>query len=197
MILDGKNVDYKDWCALREATSAGMDTYFSELSNKAEVNISEGTPVTGYCFMYMTNKGELWSPFFNNTLQEASAYLNIPVEDNKFAMFTQQRVGSNVKVDEINVDPTGRGFYYWPDREMAEDYMKILSRQIGSTKVTSTEEFIQSPLGQYVLFRVEGIAVANTNGDAGFTMNEMKIVGEPVVIIPAMEPYDSLHNSKN
>lgn len=251
-----------------------MDDYFSEMSQGAEINIAEGTPVTGYRFMYLTNKGELWSPFFNNTLQEASAYLNIPMKDDESAGFIQSRVGSNVKMDEVNVDPTGRGFYYWPDREMAEDYMKVAIfrmghefrrpsdfvvktttvtettrsfgervnyllgrkhkwlpkyerkesvhiqapraqeegdkewfqaqdkkvsvRQLsGSTKSTSTSEFVQFPLGQYVLLRVEGTAVANTNGDAGFTMNEMKVVGEPIVSIPLTEPYDALHNSQN
>ena len=274
MTIDGKSVNYKDWTAddvLREATASGMDAYFSELTQGAEMNIPEGTPVTGYRFMYLTNKGELWSPFFNNTLQEASAYLNIPIKDDEAAMNIQQRAGSNVKKDEINVDPTNRGFYYWPDRGMAEDYMKVAISRMGhefrrpsdfvvktttvtemtrsfgervnyllgkkhkwlpkyeqkisthiqapraqdegdkerfqsqdkkttqkqtskSTRATTTSEFVQFPLGQYVLLRVEGTSVANTNGDAGFTMNEMKVVGDPIISIPITEPYDSLHN---
>lgn len=273
MIIDGQEVNYKDWCAddaLREATANGMDAYFREVSGGEEINIPEGTPVRGYRFMYRTNKGELWSPFFNNTLQEASAYLNIPAEDDKSALFIQDRVGSNIDKDGVNVDPTGRGFYYWPDRGMAEDYMKIAiahmkheqhrpsdfvlkhaitrerdysfserishlisnkkhdwlpkhvedtetwiqapraqddgdkewfkthmkvsTREQGKWKITETAEYLEFPLGEYVLLPVEGIAVRNDNNDAGFTMNGLKVVGEPLLSIPLTEPYDSLHS---
>lgn len=154
MKINGEDANYIDWYkpddALRELTAHGMDAYFNHFSGEeaGADQIVPGTPVVGYRFMYRAPDGTYKSPFQVNPLTEGldhamkqgiSPYLSS--EDVKLlqheweSMKNQlpEHITKSYLLDEpdvtisgegVNVDTIGRGYYYWPDKGMAEDYMK-------------------------------------------------------------------------
>lgn len=154
MIKDGQQLDYLDWYSpddeLRVLTMGGMDAYFNHFSGEeaGADRIEPGTPVVGYRFMYRAPDGSYKSPFQVDPLTEGletamkngvSPHLsqrdadqlrekwedlkkNLPEHITKTFMLGESKV--SMTDQGVNVDTEGRGYYYWPDKGMAEDYMK-------------------------------------------------------------------------
>lgn len=154
MIKDGQQLDYLDWYSpddeLRVLTMGGMDAYFNHFSGEeaGADRIEPGTPVVGYRFMYRAPDGSYKSPFQVDPLTEGleaamkngiSPHLSqrdiddmreeweymkkdLPEYITKTFMLGESKV--SMTDQGVNVDTEGRGYYYWPDKGMAEDYMK-------------------------------------------------------------------------
>lgn len=112
---------------------------------------SPGTATVGYRFVYVPKDKEdtALSPFH---YVEDTTYIN------------------NLK--GINIEPTGRGFYYWPDIKAAEAYIHAFTH------------CAPERAGKLALYRVSGIAKENTYGIDGFVMDEMQYSSEPILEIP-------------
>ena len=120
--------------AMRAATAGGIDDYFKTLTQGAESQVEEGDDVIGYRFVYhAANDDRLHSPFFRMNGQQADLELAL-VNTKTFNrdMFEKDRKelsqdlhAAHLKDGVHMADGEGRsGFYYFPDRDMAEDYMK-------------------------------------------------------------------------
>ena len=154
MIKDGQQLDYLDWYSpddeLRVLTMGGMDAYFNHFSGEeaGADRIEPGTPVVGYRFMYRAPDGSYKSPFQVDPLTEGleaamkngisphlsqrdadmlreeweSMKKDLPEYVTQAFMLGDSKV--SMTDQGVNVDTEGRGYYYWPDKGMAEDYMK-------------------------------------------------------------------------
>ena len=106
-----------------------------------------GTPVTGY---------RIYKVYENDKLGRPNQH-------------------STVDKHEIQVDPMGRGFYYWQNRETAEDYIYQTISQLGG---------LDSPnLLGIGLFRIEGNATVEEYHHGGFTANEIKVDEDPILFL--------------
>lgn len=124
---------------LRAATANGMDAYFQALTEGAEREVSPGEMTMGYRFVYESPSGKLYSPFVFGDMRNA-----FYIADYERGDFTHgsPRDASDAELLEVRekqfhskpsedregfkVDLQGRGYYYFPEREMAEDYMKAM-----------------------------------------------------------------------
>lgn len=154
MIKNGEDINYLDWYSpddtLRELTVGGMDQYFNHFSGEeaGATQIEPGTPVVGYRFMYRAPDGTYKSPFQVNPLTEGLEYAmskgvsphltsqdvdklkdrwedmkkQLPEHLTKAYLLNDSAV--TISQEGVNVDTEGRGYYYWPDQGIAEDYMK-------------------------------------------------------------------------
>lgn len=129
------------------------------------IDISEhpapGTPVTGYRIYKIYENDKLGSPVQRGIVDK----------------------------HEIQVDPTSRGFYYWRDRETAEDYLYQTIPRL---------EGLDSPkLLGVGLFRIEGNAtVAEYKEQGGFTADEIKVEEDPILFLSKQEIREVLDNMK-
>ncbi len=119
-----------------------------------------GTPVTGY---------RIYKVYENDKLGSPNQY------------FT-------VDKNEIQVDPMGRGFYYWQNRETAEDYIYQTISQLGG---------LDSPnLLGIGLFRIEGNATVEEYHHRGFTANEIKVDEDPILFLSKQDIREILNQIK-
>lgn len=104
-----------------------------------------GTPVTGYRIYKVYENDKLGSPVGNCIVDK----------------------------HEIQVDPMGRGFYYWQNRETAEDYIYQIIPGLGD---------LDSPVLLGIgLFRIEGNATVEEYKErGGFTADEIKVDEDPI-----------------
>lgn len=190
MTVDGQNIPYASWMAdntMREAlgTPGVMPKYFKALQEGIE-EPPEGEPVIGYRVVHRLPSNVLAQPFVDR-LGSVGKYLKIDAlltgESNLFADLTKL---STTELGQINVDPKGEGYYYFPDRDMAEDYMKAIVYK-------SAERFHYIKAGSYELYRVKGYAKRNLKGDEGFVMDEMQYDPSPLVSVPLNEPWEHFH----
>ena len=65
-----------------------------------------------------------------------------------------------------------------------------------TTTIDYTVKDLLNEIGNIEIYRVEGTAVENTFGDAGLIMNEMKVVGDPLVSIPFFEAAQRINQAK-
>ena len=124
-----------------------------------------GTPVTGYRIYKVYENDKLGSPV--------------------------QR--SIVDKNEIQVDPTGRGFYYWQNRETAEDYIYQIIPWLGGLDSTKL-------LG-IGLFRIEGNATVveykeQDSIHVGFTADEIKVDEDPILFLSKQDIQEVLDTMK-
>ena len=124
-----------------------------------------GTPVTGYRIYKVYENDKLGSPV--------------------------QR--SIVDKNEIQVDPTGRGFYYWQNRETAEDYIYQIIPWLGGLDSTKL-------LG-IGLFRIEGNATVveykeQDSIHVGFTADEIKVDEDPILFLSKQDIREVLDTIK-
>lgn len=124
-----------------------------------------GTPVTGYRIYKVYENDKLGSP--------------------------NQR--SIVDKNEIQVDPMGRGFYYWQNRETAEDYIYQIIPWLGG---------LNSPkLLGIGLFRIEGNATVveykeQDSIHVGFTADEIKVDEDPILFLSKQDIREVLDTMK-
>lgn len=98
-----------------------------------------------------------------------------------------------VDKNEIQVDPMGRGFYYWQNRETAEDYIYQTIPRL---------EGLDSPkLLGVGLFRIEGNATVEAYKEqdsihVGFTADEIKVDEDPILFLSKQEIREVLDTIK-
>lgn len=111
-------------------------------------------------------------------------------ENDKLGSLNQH---STVDKNEIQVDPMGRGFYYWQNRETAEDYIYQTIPWLGG---------LDSPkLLGVGLFRIEGNATAveyKERGElnVGFTADEIKVDEDPILFLSKQDIQEVLNTMK-
>lgn len=213
-----------------------------------------GTPVRGYRFMYESPTGKLYSPFSMLEDRELSLITEnfeqgIPTGRSSVDIYENQDAfveSSMQSKDKVNKSKTSNGYYYWPDKDKAIDYMKgamlgiegkrdrttntifqidkeitqdeylnkedsayVLGRRLKSSVQKGTLIPVRQPgsviqvgdryyegstrqqeRGSFVLYEVEGYAAAPNSEiqdsgvtPAGYVMDEMKYVGEPILRI--------------
>lgn len=135
MIIDGQQVNYKDW---RNATNIlasvahGTDNYFVQAQQDLEP-IPEGTPVEGYRFVYHPpGQDVLVSPFSHakvHLLEELGA--DIAADNHAH------------KIGQVQHDATERGFYYYRDRDLLEDYMRAYTGRVSDFEHTKVAPRVQ------------------------------------------------------
>lgn len=141
MTIDGQYVNYRNWMAndaFREAISGGTDNYFNSLNISAP---APGTETVGYRFVYIPKNAEdtAVSPFHYGTVNSLAS--------GEVALAEGMMPTNNANtLKGINVDPTGRGFYYWPDREVAEDYMRAFVSRVSDFERKPVKSFYQVEL---------------------------------------------------
>ncbi len=138
MIRNHENISYNDWKAddtLRAGINAhGMDDYFNE--NYEPETTTNGVPEVGYKFFITVKKSDgskvLLSPFAEDSILDT---LGVPdhvlkswdMLEDKERLQQYMDNGAKIKLDEINVDTTGRGgYYFYRNRDTAEDYLKAM-----------------------------------------------------------------------
>lgn len=249
-------MNYSDFRASDDLISAiyeqGLDPLFHEGSQQESIPV--GTPIRGYRFMYESPSGKLYSPFSMLEDRELSLITEnfetgVPTGRTSVDIYENQDAfieSSMQSKDEVNKSKTGNGYYYWPDKDKAMDYMKgamlgIEGKQERTTntvfqvgKEITQDEYLnkeghtyitgrrlknnvqegtlipvkqqgsviqvgdkyyegstrQQERGSFVLYEVEGYA-ATPNAEiqdsgvtpAGYVMDEMKYVGEPILRI--------------
>lgn len=174
-----------------------------------------GTPVMGYRVMYTveTPQGKVhYGPLVERTVsQGANNFINM-------TEFAQRHAGDSVEPTQAGVmlgnipihqDKDGHGFYYFADRALAEEYMKVIAQ--GGKKVGDISGETDTPIqlnygkldaqGVYIgpggchanlsnvkleLYRVEGTAAKNPM-DEGFVMQEMTIARDPEISISIVD----------
>lgn len=249
-------MNYSDFRASDDLISAiyeqGLDPLFHEGSQQESIPV--GTPVRGYRFMYESPSGKLYSPFSMLEDRELSLITEnfeqgIPTGRTTVDIYENQKefVDSSLQTkDGINKSKTGHGYYYWMDKDKAEDYMRgaLLSIEGKQDRTTSSvfqvgKEITQDEYyerenstyiagrrlkgsvqpgslipvkqegsvlqvgdkyyegevrnqarGSFVLYEVEGYAASPSTDiqdsgvtPAGYVMDEMKYVGEPILRI--------------
>ena len=146
---------------------------YSHLNSQAPLtegaDISEhpapGTPVTGYRIYKVYENDKLGSPNQHFTVDK----------------------------HEIQVDPMGRGFYYWQNRETAEDYIYQTIPRL---------EGLDSPkLLGIGLFRIEGNATVEAYKErgehhVGFTADEIKVDEDPILFLSKQDIREVLDTMK-
>ena len=150
-------MNYNKWFPqndpLREKVSErGMDAYFNTLLTDKDAPQENGAPVTGYRFMLKGMDGRLYSPFSNseyNPDKEAFADLlkkglEFAPEAEMWQLPVEKAEATTFHTDQVNVDATGRGYFYWPDKELAEDYMRAYIYRSGFEE---KRRFVQ---GEYI-----------------------------------------------
>lgn len=146
---------------------------YSHLNSQAPLtegaDISEhpapGTPVTGYRIYKVYENDKLGSPNQHFTVDKY----------------------------EIQVDPMGRGFYYWQNRETAEDYIY--------QTIPRLEDLDSPKLLGIGLFRIEGNATVeeyNEPGEhhGGFTADEIKVDEDPILFLSKQDIREVLDTMK-
>lgn len=133
------------------------------------IDISEhpapGTPVTGYRIYKVYENDKLGSPNQHFTVDK----------------------------HEIQVDPMGRGFYYWQNRETTEDYIYQTIPRL---------EGLDSPgLLGIGLFRIEGNATVEEYRElgehhGGFTADEIKVDEDPILFLSKQDIREVLDTMK-
>ena len=235
---------YTDWYPandpLRKATEDGMDKYFNTLLTDRDMPQENGEPVHGYRFMRIGGDGNLYSPFVHNTQYADQLFADLP--DVHVASFVEAvpdqptEVVNKVNPHEINNDPTDSGFYYWPDKAIAEDYMKVFmhhnhyeqsgcvymaeiitNKTTGASSTTvdfthETEPWKRTTVEEdagwrretegrqfpavYGLFEVEGEAIVKDHSDAGFVMQNMKVIGKPLLTVDANQIHEDINSPR-
>lgn len=118
-----------------------------------------------------------------------------------YKVYENDKLGSTVEhciVDknEIQVDPMGRGFYYWQNRETAEAYIyQIIPR---------LEGLDNGKLLGIGLFRIEGYATdypfkeyqERGGNHVGFTADEVKVDEDPILFLSKQEIREVLNTIK-
>ena len=98
-----------------------------------------------------------------------------------------------VDKNEIQVDPMGRGFYYWQNRETAEDYIY--------QTIPWLEGLDSQKLLGIGLFRIEGNATVEAYKErgehhGGFTADEIKADEDPILFLSKQDIREVLDTMK-
>lgn len=192
MIKDGQSISYRSWMAddsLRQALAAPgvMPKYFKALQEGIE-EPEEGTSVMGYRLVQRLPDGTLIQPFIARLGSPEYAIKMVDISKGETSLFTDISKIYTTQLGQVNADPTGQGYYYFPERDIAEDYMRAFVY-----KSAEKFRFNKTDFGNYELYRVRGIAKPNTRGDEGFLMDEMTYDPEPLISIPVADPYRETH----
>ena len=135
MTVDGQQVNYRDW---RDATNIlayvakGTDNYFVYAQQDLEP-IPEGTPVEGYRFVYHPPGQDVLVSPFSHAKVHLLEELGTDIKEDSQAH----------KIGQVQHDITERGFYYYRDRELLEDYMRAYTGRVSDFERTPVSPRVQ------------------------------------------------------
>lgn len=171
-----------------------------------DLDLPEGTPVTGYKLFYRSayspdvlqrivqgtsimnadsvvrSKDEISTSDYVKTMYQSGDLTPVPGHENLLARrpYVYDETKPNVMTDNVKKDV---GFFYWPDRGVAESYGEWYSNEFADRDFYGIP--VDRPKGRYELHRVEGIHIPKPAEDPfgqdmneGMTMNEMMIDSE-------------------
>lgn len=183
----------------------GHDAILDKYNDMEDV-VPEGSPTAGYRVMYTYVDPGTGKRYYQTPLT-VGRNLSLGGMEQDFKAAAQHEGAETrylMKDDEgIHHTDEGPGFYYFRDKDVAEDYMKVVA--LGLKNVRGGASFADNwyiehndtygigrngtPDISLALFRVEGTAMPKP-GDEGETMNDMYIDPEPVVNISLRSVYD-------
>lgn len=168
-----------------------------------DIDLPAGTPVVGYKLFYRSaqsptvlqriaqgtsimnadnvvhSKDEIPTSDYVKTMYQSGELTPVPGHENLLARrpYIYDEGAPNVMTDSVNPEV---GFFYWPDRALAEEYAQWYSGEYVE------RDFYGIPTGKmrgrYELHRVEGVHIPKPPEDPfgqgmneGMTMNEMMI----------------------
>lgn len=183
----------------------GHDAILDKYNDMEDV-VPAGSPTAGYRVMYTYVDPGTGKRYYQTPLT-VGRNLSLGGMEQDFKAAAQHEGAETrflMKDDEgIHHTDEGPGFYYFRDKDVAEDYMKVVA--LGLKNVRGGASFADNwyvdhndtygsgrnstPDINLALFRVEGTAMPKP-GDEGETMNDMYIDPEPVVNISLRNVYD-------
>lgn len=191
-----------------------FDKTFGE-STRGDTAPEPGTPVMGYRVMY-TVETPLGKVHYGPLVKREDGYgsnnfihMVQYARDHADDAYELAEAGILLGNIPVHQDRDGRGFYYFADKALAEEYMKVIAQ--GGKKVGDISGDTDTPIqlnygelddkGRYVgpggnavdlnnikleLYRVEGVAAENPQ-DEGFVMQTMTIASDPDISISIAE----------
>lgn len=214
MRINGIEVPYSEWVddpIIRKWAGGHIDTPFIEALDTDNAP-EEGTPVVGYRAFYTVN--DLYYGIYKTIGQGNIKYglMGGQEYENPQQRFTSPYPSFRPAVALRAGEPVTHsiGFFYFPDKGMAEDYFKVFAMQ-ELEKTPMPERYRRegnvfyfplpgeedqgqaAPQGKYTLNMVSGIATKNEikNDFAGFTMQEMIIHPDPIITLGQNEAFNS------
>jgi hypothetical protein len=182
-------MEYNKWKAddtMREALSVPgvMPKYFKALTEHEE-EPPEGFGTIGYRLVYRIGD-KLFQPFIARlgTIDHILKLDALASDEN--TLFADISKIDYTEKGIINTDVRGQGYYYFSDRDIAEDYMRAF--------VYKSAERYKLKAGYFELYRVYGVSKHNSRGDEGFVMDEMMYEPEPIVSFKAEDVYKAVHS---
>lgn len=147
----------------------------------------EGLGATGYRLVYRIEDKLFSLEAIDHILATAESTVLASNENSLFADI------SKIDYTEkgiINTDVRGQGYYYFSDRDIAEDYMKAFVYK----SAEHNNKALRLKAGYFELYRVYGVSKHNTRGDEGFVMDEMMYDPEPIISFKAEDVYNAVHS---
>lgn len=169
MIINGKQIDINEWNppddVYKQIFADGWRSF-----KEYNYNFPEDTYVQGYRILYQ-NEGKYYSPFVKGGIQNAGKYPE-----------------KSTPIEQYLESPTPNGYYYFVDKEIAENYLAALIITLNKSMVKDPGF---RPVGTLQIHRVEGMAAGgpSTYNDEGDRLKEMYTYGDPHLIVDLQELY--------
>lgn len=166
MTIEGKYIDINEWDppgeTYKKILGEGWRS-FKEFNS----NIPEDTPTVGYRIFYQED-GKYYSPFVKGGINNVGKYPE-----------KAQQIGVPLQ------SPTKDGYYYFVNKDIAENYLAALIIQTHQDMIKNPEF---RPKGTFQIHRVEGIAAGSSkNNDEGDRMKEMFAYNDPHIVVGLQE----------
>lgn len=166
MTIEGNHIDINEWAppgeTYKKILGEGWRS-FKEFNS----NIPEDTPTVGYRIFYQQND-KYYSPFVKGGINDVGKYpekaqqLGIPLQS-----------------------PSEDGYYYFVNRDVAENYLAALIVQTHRDMLRNPEF---RPTGTFQIHPVEGIAAGpSVLNDEGDRMKEMYAHKDPIITVGLQE----------
>ena len=167
MLYNGKEVSIEEWPDL--STEDFHD--FKSIN----LNLPEDTPTAGYRIVYKSKDDKYYSP-----LQTGGGLLVQQHPNSQMIKDLEQQVDIPIQ------SPSKRGFYYWADKDTANDYLSLVVKQF----IQSAVNGVTLPEGELQVLQIEGIAAAPDVKDEGNRVKEMIMYSTPISSISYKEISD-------
>lgn len=180
----------------------GVDAIWKKFNDDEDV-IPEGENTTGYRVMYMYKDPSTGKQYYQTplTVGRKDSFDQMEQDFQKAAKREGADTSAFLLSDTEGIHHTdeGPGFYYFRDKDVAEDYMKVIA--LGLKGARGAKSFSDDwykertysgdghiPDINLALFKVEGVAMRKP-WDEGETMNDMHIDPTPVVNVSLRNVY--------
>lgn len=166
MIIDGEQIRLNDWTPPGETYKKILGEGWRSFK-EYNSNLPEDTPTVGYRIFYQ-QEDKYYSPFVRGGINNVGKYPE-----------KEQQIGVPLQ------SPTEDGYYYFINRDVAENYLAALIVQTHRDMINKPEF---RPTGSFQIHKVEGVAAGpSIFGDEGDRMKEMYAYKDPVVVVNLQE----------